>query len=130
MNSREREQEAQKWLDKARSDLRVARMAFENAEPEYDLACYLSQQCAEKSVKALLIRLGIRFPYKHDLDYLIRLLPPDKQILFADIELAWLTDWVTTGRYPGDVVAATADDARRAVEMAQTVYDRVAESGG
>ncbi|MEW5921897.1 MAG: HEPN domain-containing protein [Bacillota bacterium] len=129
MNGREREREARKWLDKARSDLRVAGMAFENAEPEYDLACYLSQQCAEKSLKALLIRLGIRFAYKHDLDYLIRLLPLDDQTLFADIESEWLTDWATTGRYPGDIVAATADDARRALEMAQNVYDRVAESG-
>jgi hypothetical protein len=40
MNSREREQEAEKWLDKARSDLRVARMAFEDAEPEYDEYTY------------------------------------------------------------------------------------------
>lgn len=126
MNSNEREREAEKWLGKAKSDLRVAKMALEDAEPECDLACYLLQQCAEKSLKALLIRLGIRFAYKHDLDYLIGLLPPDVQMRFADIELAWLTDWGITGRYPVNMAAATVNDARRALKMAQDVYDMVA----
>lgn len=66
MNDKEREEEALKWLDRARKDLRAAKMLFNNdEEPDFDLACYLSQQCAEKSLKALLIYLGIRFAYKH-----------------------------------------------------------------
>jgi len=126
MNSKEREREAEKWLGKAKSDLRVAKMALEDAEPEHDLACYLLQQCAEKSLKALLIKLGIRFSYKHDLDYLAGLLPPDKQMLFVDIELAWLTDWGVTGRYPVNMAAATENDARRALQIARNIYDIVA----
>lgn len=128
MNSKERKQEAEKWLAKAKSDLRVAKMAFEDAEPEYHLSCYLSQQCAEKALKALLIRLGIKFAYKHDLEYLVGILHPEDQAWFDDMGLEWLTDWATEGRYPGDVPEATRDDAQRAIEMAENVYDKVTSS--
>ena len=54
MNDKERKEEVLKWLDRARKDLRAAKMLFNDKEPDFDLACYLSQQCAEKSLKALL----------------------------------------------------------------------------
>ncbi|CEP69239.1 HEPN [Moorella glycerini] len=126
MNTEEREQEALRWLDKARRDLRVARMAFnDEEEPEFGLACYLSQQCAEKSLKALLIRLGIKFAYKHDLSYLVELLPPEDQTAFSEMELEWLADWVTEGRYPGDTLEATNDEAQKAIAMAEDIYNKI-----
>ncbi|MBC7341481.1 MAG: HEPN domain-containing protein [Clostridia bacterium] len=123
MSSEVRKQEAAKWLDKARRDLRVAKMAFNDRDPETDLACYLSQQCAEKSLKALLIQHGIRFAYKHDLAYLVDLLPPNEQQLLAKFDLDWLTDWATEGRYPGDAPPATNEEAKKAIEMAEAIYN-------
>ncbi|QGP94139.1 HEPN domain protein (plasmid) [Neomoorella glycerini] len=128
MNSSEREQEALKWQDRARRDLRVAKMLFYDKEPEFDLACYLSQQCAEKSLKALLIRLGIRFAYKHDLDYLVGLLPPEEQEKFYNTRLEWLSGWVTEGRYPGDAAGATREDAQNAIEIAEAIYNNVSNA--
>lgn len=114
--------EVQRWINKAKSDLRVARMAFNDSVPEYSLACYLSQQCAEKSLKALLIWLDVRFLYKHQLDYLVELLPPDYQRLFEEMDIEWLSDWVTEGRYPGDYPEATRDDAQKAINMAEKIF--------
>ncbi|HBT46948.1 MAG TPA: DNA-binding protein [Peptococcaceae bacterium] len=126
MNDKEREEEALKWLDRARKDLRAAKMLFNNdEEPDFDLACYLSQQCAEKSLKALLIYLGIRFAYKHDLEYLMGLLPANEQGKFAEVELEWLSSWATEGRYPGDAAGATREEAQKAIDIAETVYNKV-----
>ncbi|APC08609.1 HEPN domain-containing protein [Neomoorella thermoacetica] len=122
MNSREREQDALKWQDRARRD------RFYDKEPEFDLACYLSQQCAEKSLKAFLIRLGIRFAYKHDLDYLVGLLPPEDQEKFYNTRLEWLSGWVTEGRYPGDAAGATREDAQNAIEIAEAIYNNVSKA--
>ena len=63
------------WFKRAKDDLRFAQKAFEDTEPAYDLACYLSQQCAEKSLKALLIYTGIEYPHKHQTSELVKLLP-------------------------------------------------------
>ncbi|KYH32986.1 HEPN domain-containing protein [Neomoorella mulderi] len=129
MNVEERKQEALKWLKKAKGDLRVARLAFTDREgPEYGVACYLAQQCAEKSLKAFLISTGIEFAYKHDLEYLIELFPDEDKAAFAGIELEWLSDWVTEGRYPGDWPEATHEDAKKAIAMAEAIYNNIVEA--
>lgn len=90
--------------------------------PEYSLACYLSQQCAEKSLKALLIRLDIRFSHKNQLEYLVELLPPDYQKFFQEMDVEWLSDWITEGRYPGNYPEAVKEDAQKAIDMAQKIF--------
>jgi len=128
MNAKERKEEALKWLKKAKGDLRVARLAFEDeAGPEFGLACYLAQQCAEKSLKAFLISAGIEFSYKHDLEYLIELFPPENKTAFAGTEFGWLSDWLTEGRYPGDWPEATSEDAQKAITIAETIYKNAVE---
>ncbi len=122
MNNDLRELESLKWLDRAKSDLRVAKMAIADEEPEFGLTCYLSQQCAEKSLKSLLIKLNIRFNYKHNLDYLAGSLPPNYEEIFNQLDLEWLSDWITEGRYPGDYPEATWADANKALQMAELIY--------
>ena len=59
---------ANEWLRYAQSDLKTASHMFENVYPkETEIACYHSQQCAEKSLKAYLISKDISPPYTHDL---------------------------------------------------------------
>ena len=59
---------AKEWLRFAQSDLKTATHMFENVYPkETEIACYHSQQCAEKSLKAYLISKDITPPYTHDL---------------------------------------------------------------
>ncbi|PRR71966.1 HEPN domain-containing protein [Neomoorella humiferrea] len=129
MNNEERKQEALRWLKRAKGDLRVARLTLGDEEgPEYGLACYLAQQCAEKSLKAILISMGIKFSYKHDLEYLVEILPAENKAAFSEMELEWLSNWVTEGRYPGDWPEATQEDAKKAIEMAEAIYNNISEN--
>ncbi|HOB21311.1 MAG TPA: HEPN domain-containing protein [Bacillota bacterium] len=103
-------------------------MAYEDDEPEFSLTCYLAQQCAEKSLKALLIYYQIEFLYKHALTYLASLLPEKEQnFLWGDDDLEWLSDWVTEGRYPGDYLDASDEDAKKALEIGERIYRYVLE---
>jgi HEPN domain-containing protein len=55
-----------KWLEFASRDLDGAEVLFEKAR--YHLACYLSQQAAEKALKAFLAKHLKRIPHIHELD--------------------------------------------------------------
>lgn len=66
-------QEAERWLSFAEDDLRVARLAME--EGLYAQVCFHAQQCAEKSLKALLTRAGQLVPRTHRIDDLWAELP-------------------------------------------------------
>jgi HEPN domain-containing protein len=79
-------------------------------------------------LKAFLISTGIEFAYKHDLEYLIELFPDEDKAAFAGIELEWLSDWVTEGRYPGDWPEATHEDAKKAIAMAEAIYNNIVEA--
>ncbi len=52
-------EEAKRWLDQARDDMKWARSLSE--EGGYHIACFLSQQIAEKAIKAFLYAQG-EFP--------------------------------------------------------------------
>ncbi len=53
------------WLDKARKDIAMARMAIERGEEFADMASFHAQQAAEKALKAYLVWLDIEFPKTH-----------------------------------------------------------------
>lgn len=60
------------WLNFAADDLAIARADIQEVR---DLApyCFHAQQAAEKAIKAVLLRLGVEFPYTHDLKHLLGL---------------------------------------------------------
>ena len=58
------------WLDRANSDLAVARLVFGHGY--WDQACYLSQQAAEKYLKAALVRRYVHPSHTHDLEELLK----------------------------------------------------------
>lgn len=65
------------WISKAEGDYATARRELRAAEsPNFDAVCFHAQQCIEKLMKALLIRLGVVPPKTHDLVILDRLLTP------------------------------------------------------
>jgi HEPN domain-containing protein len=59
------------WLAKSLSDLKMAELALEADTPLPDQACFHAQQCAEKSLKALLVGAGLEVPRTHDLVFLL-----------------------------------------------------------
>lgn len=57
------------WLNRARSNLALAKNRIPSAYLE-DL-CFEAQQAAEKSIKAVMVKRNIAFPYVHDLARLV-----------------------------------------------------------
>jgi len=75
-------------------------------------AAYLTQQAAEKAIKARLIDSGISFPRHggkgHDLLVLTDLLPKSDAMKNVFSDIAAITPWATAFRYPSDDPATEA----------------------
>jgi len=57
------------WINRAASNLDRSRLLVPNSYFEDN--CFEAQQAAEKAIKAVFIRKGIRFPLTHDLTRLL-----------------------------------------------------------
>jgi len=108
------------WIRHARSDLAVARQA-----PSGDLLaetiCFHAQQTVEKSVKAVLVHVGIRSPKTHNIERLVGLLPAAVTRIPALADAGWLTVYATTLRYPGAQETVSDNKLREAVRLAEAV---------
>jgi HEPN domain-containing protein len=92
------------WVAKAEADFAtMERECRARENPNYDGICFHAQQCAEKYLKARLCEGDISFGKIHDLVVLL------EQVL--DVEPAWeefredlayLSDFAVSFRYPGD----------------------------
>jgi HEPN domain-containing protein len=92
------------WIARAEEEYIAAkRLIRARVRPTYGIVCFLSQQCIEKYLKALLTSAKVHFPKTHDL---IRLLDLATQKtgsveLVRDL-LKPLNDYAVDVRYPGD----------------------------
>lgn len=121
MSEIDRRAEAERWLQYAREDLKLASIGLENPDVTPRHCCNLSQQSAEKALKAALVLLGRDFLYRHDLEYLNSLLPADWKLDADDFDLPQLSTWAVEARYPGDWTPPTEADAKKAVEQARAI---------
>jgi HEPN domain-containing protein len=104
--------DAQKWLDFAREDLQMAKLAMRDAL--FNQVCFHAQQAAEKTLKYLLVNAGILPPKTHKLGDLLGLSPvavPDD--LYRKLLL--LDRFYIPTRYPdavpGSLVSGMPDQA-------------------
>jgi HEPN domain-containing protein len=113
------------WLAKAENDLTNAAHTLKlGAACPTDTVCYHAQQCVEKYLKAVLILQGADFPKTHDLERLVALVPANMRPELSPEEQARLTEYATSGRYPGwEEISLAA--ARRAVAAARRVRKSV-----
>lgn len=108
------------WIRRAKSNLALARIVIPDVELE-DL-CFDAQQAAEKSVKAVFIKRGEKFPFSHDLDKLLRLLKKNGLKIPKYVnEAKVLTQYAYLTRYPGLADPVTPREHRRAVRIAAAV---------
>ena len=118
------------WVSKAEGDFATAmREVRARKAPNYDSACFHSQQCVEKYLKARLQEASVAFPYTHDLEELLR--------LAISIEPMWavfansakiLTEHAVKARYPGSSIDAA--QAKDAVARCREIRLRVRQSLG
>jgi HEPN domain-containing protein len=114
------------WLNRARSNLALARIRAEEIYLE-DL-CFNLQQAAEKALKALLIQHGVPFPFVHDIGELLRLLEDAGQSVPMTLrQSVRLTRFAVFTRYPGVAPPISYDEYREALILAEAVVNWVAQ---
>lgn len=106
------------WVEKAEGDFNMAHLALYVGEvPITDGACFHSQQCAEKYLKAYLEERQIDFPRNHNLIPLLELCAEkDDSFLSLITDLQGLEGYAIAIRYPG---------VRVTFEMAEEAYHSV-----
>jgi HEPN domain-containing protein len=107
------------WVKKAEDNyISALTLARRRRNPVPDVVCNQCQQCAEKYLKALLVRRAMTFPKTHDLIQLETLLAPvEPDIGLIHPALALLNPYGIDIRYPGiDSTVADSHEAVRAVK--------------
>ncbi len=117
--------EARRWLQFSKEDLDVAWRLISGTPTAPRHACWLSQQAAEKALKAALVLEGIEFFFTHDLDALRNRLPDSWSVRITHADLAELTEWAVESRYPGDWPQPTDEDAARAEAEARSIHESI-----
>ena len=108
------------WLRHARSNLSRCRADRRLPEVLFEDLCFDAQQAAEKSVKAVLVLNGRRFPKTHDVGELLDLVAATCVTVPQEVLLAKrLTPYAVAGRYPGVSEDASEEDYREALATAE-----------
>ena len=123
--------EVSNWLEEAKADLRHARdcMRLER----FNWACFVSQQAAEKALKAAILHVKGEYARGHDLVKLYKSLRDARRDLLLDVaRLSELSAYYTQARYPNAGLERpseeiTAEQAERAYETARGVIDEVSK---
>ena len=100
----------ERWLDKAEDDLRFAELGLK--EGFYSQVCFLSQQAAEKSLKAYLVFKGEVYPKTHkltDLGSVCAKLSGNFSKFFEDFRI--LDEFYIPTRYPDAAPGSLKDSA-------------------
>jgi len=120
-------EEAQRWLDQARDDLRWASLL--NEAGGYHLVCFLSQQVAEKAIKAFLYAQGESPVLGHSVTVLSRRAGEyDERIALKANSWSVLDGYYVATRYPNglpDSIPSRVYNAQAAGEAARLSRDCV-----
>jgi HEPN domain-containing protein len=114
----------QEWFKYSHNDLISARHLFDDLSPKQsEIACYLSQQCAEKALKGYLFFRETEPPRIHNLVELCQICMKHDSS-FSEILDACsdLTPYGVVVRYPNELAV---DDVitKSTIDKAQMVYD-------
>jgi HEPN domain-containing protein len=118
--STKRQQRANEWFQRAKSNMARAKAGKATAEILYEDLCYDAQQAAEKSLKALCILHEIVFPRTHDIAYLMDLLMKGSVPIPEDVHKARiLTGYAVETRCPGEYEPVNEEDYLNATTLAE-----------
>ncbi|HLA06370.1 MAG TPA: HEPN domain-containing protein [Anaerolineales bacterium] len=98
--------EADRWLEFARQDFRIAELAMK--EGFYNQACFHSEQCVEKVLKAWMVENGKKIPRTHSMADLLTLIPADAVGDMSE-EILLLDRFYIPTRYP-DALPGSLED--------------------
>jgi HEPN domain-containing protein len=114
------------WLDIAKEDLEVARQVLREDHPAH--ACFLSQQCIEKSLKAFLIARVRNYPRIHNLvDLLNQCIQVDPRFDQFQDDCTRVDEYYIPTRYPPGLPGMAmngmpdAENAKEAIAAAERI---------
>jgi HEPN domain-containing protein len=107
----------QRWMQNARADMAIASIALPPGGM-YEQLCFHAQQAAEKSIKAVLLCLGIEFPFTHNLQMLLDLIPDHISVSIEVRSVIELNAFAILTRYPGELEPVSKSDYERALAIA------------
>ena len=112
------------WIKRARSNLERARTGKYSEEILYEDICFDAQQSAEKSLKALLVKLDKPFPKTHSIGSLLKLIEETGIEIPDDVKQSKiLTDYAVDARYPGVYEPVSEDEYKEALKLAEDVFE-------
>lgn len=112
-------------MNYAEADLRAAYTLLDCGKPFPRQICFLGQQCAEKTIKAVFVFENVNFPRNYDIERLRDLAPGGWKLKEQFPDLAALTIWSVESRYPGNTPDITENEARETLKLAKSVFDVV-----
>jgi HEPN domain-containing protein len=114
----------QEWLKYSQNDLISARHLFDDLYPKQtEIACYLSQQCAEKALKGYLLFKETEPPRTHNLVELCQICMKYDHTLSEILDAcADLAPYGVAVRYPNELAVDDAI-AKSAIDKARVIYD-------
>jgi HEPN domain-containing protein len=118
----------QAWIVEAKEDLESASILLRHGK--YRGACFHSQQCAEKALKALILEKGRRPARTHDLVELLNAANAEGTQMNLVVDDVSFLNSIYRGRYPTEEGLLPHgepldEDARRALRTAEIAMDQV-----
>jgi HEPN domain-containing protein len=118
------------WLAFALENLLTAKSIIREDFSPFHTVCFMCQGSAEKYLKTFLIWNGWTLEKTHDMEKLLKYcLNYDKNFSRFLPECKLLNEYISEGRYPGDLPFETIDkkDAEEAIEAAEEIANFVTE---
>ena len=112
-----------KWLQRAASNLLLAKTGRTSNRIFYEDLCFNAQQSVEKSLKSLFIYFNIKIPKSHNIGYLLEKIEIDADLTIPQSikQATYLTEYSVQSRYPGDYYPLEEDDYLEAITIAEEV---------
>jgi HEPN domain-containing protein len=120
LRDRDRADAPLRWLQNARADLALAKVALPPGGL-YEHLCFHAQQAVEKGLKAVLLKMRIEFPFTHNLQALFDLVPSELHVPRGISDAVILSPYAVATRYPGESEPVTESDYREAIRLAESV---------
>lgn len=119
----------QDWLRRAEDDRLAAKALLRQKFNDYGVSAFHAQQCAEKAVKAYLVRWQIEFPKTHDMERLREIVAREDEQLAQDLFVAdALTPYAVEFRYPGEFEPVSKDAAEEAIALAEKTHQIILQN--
>jgi len=115
--------ECNKWVEFAEKDYEAVQLLVHNAKPLLEIICFHCQQCAEKYIKAFIIKTNNEIQKTHNLEELLKTcIKIDCDFISIKNQCIDLSDYAVETRYPYPY-EIDLEDMKKAIQDLDTIRD-------